>query len=437
VVETPNEIEYQTPANHVTSPQNAASITRNSGKGKQRAQTESESEDDGNDLPLNWRGHSREQLSAIFEAARSHAENGSDRAEALFLTAAEGYGHLLGPTHDETVKVSFAMASFYTKQGQSTDADKVLEDVCRCHISKYGRKDRRTIQLILQIVELLNGWNRGLDALTFLTRSKDLLQSEKASSATSKRTKTRRRSKTPEARKTSNELLDIAQDIVTSKSTAVVDYGIDVARTHVAANDEAVEAFLQAIIQHCNNDLEGLEIQNLKARSELLKLYNKTNRNLEQQASFLAGVDAATVAIWGKVWDKKCFKSFEVMEALLELSASVLKGSFEDEAWRLFEQIEQKAEDEFGWDSERTIWAKINIGIIYERTKSWEYAQPWFNHAYAASIAANGDEDGISRSLQTALEKRHFAYISDEGRPFKTIFGVSGFTIRPARLHID
>jgi tetratricopeptide (TPR) repeat protein len=438
VVETPSEIEYETPRNNAISPQTARSPPRNSGKGKQVAQTQSESEDEGNGLCLSWHGSSREQLISIFESARSHAENQSSRAEDLFSTALEGYGYLLGPTHEESVKVAFAMATFYTEQGRSADADKVIEDVCRCHISKFGFEDRRTQQLIIHVVEVLNGWNRGIDALAFLARSKDLAETGTAL-ATTRRTKTRRRGKTPRARNTmpDNELLEIAQDIVSTRSAARVDYGIGVARSHVAANDVAVEAFLQAIIHHCDGDLEALEIQNLKARSELLKFYNKTNRNFEQRADFLSAIDAATVSIFRAIWDKQSFKSFEILEALLELSASILKGSFEDDAYRIFSQIEHKAEDDFGWDEERTIWTKINIGIIYETTKGWDYAKEWFNHAYAASIAANGDEDGISKSLQIALDKRHFSYISDEGRPFKTIFGVNGITFRPTRLHID
>jgi hypothetical protein len=401
-------------------------------------QAQSGSEDEGNGLSLNWRGHSREQLISMFESARSHAENQSNKAEDLFTTALEGYGHLLGPTHEEAVKVAFALASFYTEQGRSADADKVIEDACRCHISKFGIEHRRTQQLILNIVEILKGWNRGVDALAFLARSKDLAESE-AGLATTRKTKARRRGKLSQAQKAppGNELLDIAQDIVSTKSAAQIDYGIGVARTHVAANDVAVEAFLQAIIHHCDSDPEGLEIHNLKARSELLKFYIKTLRNFEQRAIFLSAIDLATVAMYRKIWSKECFKSFEIMEALLELSASVLKGSFEDEAWKLFNRIEHKSEDDFGWDDERTIWAKISIGIIYERQKGWEYAQAWFTHAYAASMAANGEEDGITKALQKAFDRRHFSYLSDEGRPFKSIFGVSGITFRPARVHID
>jgi tetratricopeptide (TPR) repeat protein len=438
VVETPSEIDYQTPRNNATSPQNASSPPRNSGKGKKVALIGSKSDGEGNDLSLGWRGHSREQLISIFESARSHAETQSDRAENLFSMALEGYGHLLGPTHEEAVKVAFALASFYTEQGRSADADKVIENVCHSHISKFGIEDRRTQQLILHTVGVLNGWNRGVDALAFLARSKDIAESEKGST-TIKRTKNRQRGRTPHAPKISQgiELLGIAQDIVSTRSAARVDYGIGLARTHVAANDLAVEAFLQAIIHHCEGDAEGLEIQNLQARSELLKFYNKTNRTLEHRLNFLRAIDAATGAIYRNVWDKECFKSFEVLEALLELCASILKGGFEDEAWNLFNQIEHKAEVNFGWDDERTTWGKISIGIIYENNKGWEYAKSWFNHAYAASHAANGDDDGITKALQAALDKRHFSYLSDEGRPFRTIFGVNGLTVRPMRLHID
>jgi len=439
VVETPSEIDYRTPRNLATTPQNAMSPPEVPGKGKQTEQPQSllEEEED-NDLNLSWRGHSREQLIEMFESARSHAEKQSNQTEELFSTALDGYAHLLGPTHEDAVKVSFAMASFYTEQDRSTDADRVLEDVCRCHISKFGIEDRRTQQLILQVVEILNGWNRGTDALAFLARSKDLVDSE-SSWTTSGRQKSRRRGRPSRKGKTvpDNELLEIAKDIVSTKASARIDYGIGVARTHVAANDVAAEAFLQAIIQHCESDPIALEIQNLKARSELLKFYNKTDENLAHRTTFLSAVDAATTAIYRGRWDKQYFKSFEVLEALLELSASILRGGLEDEALSLFNKIQHKAEDDFGWDEERTIWAKISIGIVYERTKGWEYAESWFTHAYAASIVVNGERDGITRSLQVALDKHHFAYLSDEGRPFKSIFGVSGIIFRPARLHID
>ena len=179
------------------------------------------------------------------------------------------------------------------------------------------------------------------------------------------------------------------------------------------------------------------EIQGLRARSELLKLYNKLKQSVNQREAFMSAVITARTAIMRQKWDKRCFKSFEVMEAVLELAACVLKANYELEALEIIRKVGRKAEEDFGWDQERTIWAKISIGIVYQRYKSWEHAKLWFEHAYAASFAANGDEDGMTMSLQAALDKHHFSYVSDEGRPFKTIFGVSGLTIRPNRLHIN
>lgn len=69
---------------------------------------------------------------------------------------------------------------------------------------------------------------------------------------------------------------------------------------------------------------------------------------------------------------------------------------------------------------------------------TWDDAEEWFEEAFAAALVnkAWGPKDGIVRSLQNAMDHHHFSYVSDEGRPFKTIFGVSGVTTRPGRLHL-
>jgi hypothetical protein len=77
------------------------------------------------------------------------------------------------------------------------------------------------------------------------------------------------------------------------------------------------------------------------------------------------------------------------MKASLELAANVLKAGIGSSASELFRKIEHKAEDVFGWDEERTIWIKISIGIVYQKHKNWDDAKPWFEHARAASYAAN------------------------------------------------
>ena len=97
------------------------------------------------------------------------------------------------------------------------------------------------------------------------------------------------------------------------------------------------------------------------------------------------------------------------MDALLQLVASALKAGFHFQAAATLTKIGQKAENDFGWDDERTIWAKISIGTMSQRHRSWESAKPWFESARAASFAANGEEDGLTRSLQKAMGKRYFS----------------------------
>lgn len=99
----------------------------------------------------------------------------------------------------------------------------------------------------------------------------------------------------------------------------------------------------------------------------------------------------------------------------------------------------QKASDVFGSSDERTIWVLITIGLVYQTYMGWADAEEWLEEAFAAALASEemGPKGGIVRSLQNAIDRQHFSYISDEGRPFKTIFGVSGLVIRPGRLHLE
>ena len=120
----------------------------------------------------------------------------------------------------------------------------------------------------------------------------------------------------------------------------------------------------------------------------------------------------------------------------MELIGTMLKAGNTDEALRLFRRVDEKAETVFGRDDERTVWIYISIGLFFQQHGSgWATARPWFEQALAAAMNTFPTRDGIVRSLEKALEKGHFSYLSDEGRPFKTIFGVSGIVVRPGRLH--
>ncbi|KAH7410602.1 hypothetical protein BKA64DRAFT_358129 [Cadophora sp. MPI-SDFR-AT-0126] len=457
-VDTPAEIHYETPMNVADSPMSALSPgAKRKGKQPEMGRAVSEISADrplgnsdsvmsehapANGPALSWQGRSRTELKALFESARNQAASSdTQNTEEIFLAALHGYQKVLGPTHEETVKVTFAVATFYAELDRPTDADKIIDDITRTHMARFGCEDRRSLQLVLQIVELLNCWGRQNDALAILQHSKELAAAKSEAEASVLATKKRRtrgvnRRPQPDKFTSAVDLMGVAQEIIEENEPARLEYGIGIARTYVAAKDDSVEAFLLAIMKHCESDPD-LEKEYLQANTELLRLYSEIGRNGQHESVFSTAFERAKTVIQTQKWNKKLFQSFEMMEVLLELSASILKGGFDTQAEILFKRIEDKADHDFDWDDERTIWTKISIGLVYQTHRSWALAKPWFDHAYAASFDANGEEDGITMALDLAREKRHFSYLSDEGRPFKTIFGVSGLTIRPNRLHLD
>ena len=247
-----------------------------------------DAKDAAQDRLLGWKGTSIFGIIAMFRAAQMHASHAdSEKAEVLFLKALKGYGVLLGPTHEHAINVAIAVANFYTEQGQFTDADIVVEDLCQHHIEKFGIKHRRTQQVIEQVAKLLRDCHRPNDALAFLSRSKKLAETddEEVFPKPEKRSKTRRQGSISwrDAATPSAKLLDAAQEITAGSVPDQVEYGVRVHHTHDAAKNESVEAFLKAIINHYEHHDEFLEIQVLRPVFKNSKTYSKLGQNDSSQ----------------------------------------------------------------------------------------------------------------------------------------------------------
>lgn len=193
-------------------------------------------------------------------------------------------------------------------------------------------------------------------------------------------------------------------------------------------------------MNQCGQDTETLAVQRLKAWAELLRFNQRTNEATVSNTYFENAHAAFTDVLRRYPWDvrtRRKFESFEVVEAALELVAPFVKANYLDDAKRMFQMCEEKATSIFGDEDERTIWMYISIGLVYQRYRVWDDARPWFEQALAAAMDKYDENDGIRISLEEAMEVRHFSYVNDEGRPFKTIFGVGGLRIMPTRLHME
>lgn len=393
-------------------------------------------------LALTWQGYSRTDLQEMWRIALKSRNDGRfGEAEDIFKKLYLGLSRVLGKTNEDTTKAAYNLADLYADSNRMNEASDVLENIIQDHINVCGYEDRKTQQNILHAVELLNGWNRQADALGLLSLSGELLQSSRYSRnnqrADSQAGQQRKAAEMANPNRSPSDLSMIIQLVNENLSPESIEYGLGVARTHVAAKNEAVEGLLLAMIKQCESHPD-LGTQHLKAQAELIKLYDKMGQAHRHQAVYDDAI-ASVNKVWeGCNWEEE-IESFDFMEAVLQLFANLLKRGYQSQARLMFRKVSDKGSEVFGFDDERTVWILISVGLVYQTYMTWSDAAQWFEEAFAVALANKhwGPKDGIVRSLQNALDHQHFSYVSDKGRPFKTIFGVSGLTVRPGRLHLE
>lgn len=446
VVETPRGVTYETPAALVLSPGSSHAYNDEEEEGDPENVSDNNSEvDDSEDmLRLTWDGHTGPEFLTLWKTALESRDQGkADEAEGLLERAWNGLRHISGVTHEDTNKVAYSLASLYADTGRMNEAVALVERTIQDHVKTLGYENRITQQRVLLAAEILNGWNRHAEALGLLSRSKELLDRSGPSRSRRQRkaTKGRRvRGKELAAGAGSeNEVSLLLADGFGGADPEKINWGLTVAHRQVLARSEGAEVLLQAIITRCEtNPKENLR-QHLVARGELLALYEKLGVADQHRAAFQGAVNALD-KVWESVdWEEDRFDRFEIMEASLQLIANMLKSGYQDESRQLFEDAVELATTAFGSTDERTIWILITIGIVYQTHMEWSDARNWFEQAFAAALDEWGrdSKDGIVKSLQNALDREHFSYVSDEGRPYKTVFGVSGIHITPGRLHLE
>ncbi|KAJ2989986.1 hypothetical protein NUW58_g3182 [Xylaria curta] len=439
-METPTEISYETPMTIADSHESRIGNIEDDDSDSTRAANTSKTLTGPR---LIWNGYTRASLLVRkTEALRLLTAGEYGEAENILVEVRDGLTHIIGAHSEDSAKVGYALAELYAQSDRDAEASQVIEDMTERYIVDLGYENKKTQQHILHCVELLNGWNRTCDAIAFLNRCWELLQKSTESEdkpqvhAPSGRYK---KGKSVMRKPTGNSPSTVVESISMEADYRQIDYAIDVAKSYNEAKDQSAEALLLRITHICEQQIQKFPIQTLKARSELLKFYITRGRALQNEAAF-ENSRLVFKMVWGFYdWREEKFESFELMETALQLGAYIYKGGFPIIAEYLFNNVLQASNTICGYDDERTIWTLITIGMVYQKYATWNEAKNWFENAFAAVLSSQewSHKDGIVRSLQNAIDKRHFSYVTDEGRPWKTIFGVSGITIRPGRLHLD
>ena len=353
------------------------------------------------------------------EAQKLESEGDCDIAEEMYREALAGFENILSPTHEHTNALAYQLASFYAKYNRMDDDDRVLNWIVEKHVGRWGVDHENTMKHFLHVSRLYNGWSRNDEALSILYRVLDSWDEQAWSSVNDKAPihfGAPRKMKPPRAAPRSNvELLGSNQ---TSRAWAEtddplrVDYQLGLVNTRLASGDDTTENTLLLLIDQCESHWRKLSLQILRARCTLVDLYRR--QGYDEKSSL--ALQKAREAV-----DKTLQPNIEKTEGLLKACTEVGKLYLQDQgdetAEDIFQSIAAEAEDAFPTNHSPTITILIHIGKIYQSENSWSKAEPWFERALAASMAANGFDSPLTKALDAALEDRHYSstYLTGEG----------------------
>ena len=232
---------------------------------------------------------------------------------------------------------------------------KVIDD----HVVALSLESESAQKIILDVAELLNRWGRPRErreASSTTHRSCNAVNQEGALECSGL------------------DLDHVIQSIKRDLTSAKIDRGLLIARRSTAPETQAAEALLLAIISKCEGN-DDHKIQLLKARSELLKLLKKLNRESEYITATELALDSLD-RVWRDFdWCSDEEETFIFITAALELLTNAMKCGCLLGTRKSLREVSQKASDKFGVDDDRTVGILISIGLVYQALSTWDVAE--------------------------------------------------------------
>ena len=352
------------------------------------------------------------------QAQKYESEGEADKAEDMYREALAGFENILSPTHEHTNALAYQLASFYANCNRMDDADQVLNWIIERHVGRWGYDRKNTMEQLLHISRLYNGWSRNDEALSILYRVLDTWDDRAWGNVDHENTI---RLGVPQTMKPSNAVPRGNVQHQGSNQTSRVwaetddpsraDYQLGLVKSRLASGDDIAEDTLLLLIDQCESHQQKLSLQILRARCTLVNLYRR--QGFDEKCSL--ALEKARQAV-----DKTLTSNVEKTECLLKACTDVgmlyLQVQGDEPAEDIFQSIATEAEGAFQMDCSPTITIFIHIGKIYQNDNKWSKAEPWFERALAASMAANELDSPSTKALEAALEDRHYSSTCLKGK---------------------
>ena len=340
-----------------------------------------------------------------------------DEAETKFCEALAGCQVLISTAHQRTRSLTYHLADFYAKLHRMKDAYGLLDWMTDMILSQISPREETFFCHLLKISQLLRQWKRLEEAKAFgkaLIQLADTTHVERNSSAPEINTTIPRvdasRSLligTTSARGLQSFITPLNTKDVTDASLKddqkLVDSQLSLALAYIEANDEAVEQFLQAVIDQCKHHPANMTAQILTAWTTMALFYHKVGKlsdmtgALEQIRDILLNISK---------------KDYQRTESLPQIAIETAKILFEvgegDMAAEILSTIESDLVDAFAGDMDRARDLLIGVGLWFQGQKRWTDARPRFERALSLALAEHGFHCELVKRLESTLEHHKY-----------------------------
>lgn len=361
------------------------------------------------------------------EACWLDAGGQSDRAEELYCEALDGFRTILSPTHDRTIALAYKLAAFYTDRDRPHDADGVLNWTTEKIVRRWGQDDDSTLKHLLRVSNFYNSWARNDEALSLIYRILDTLDG-KARTAVLGRSRPGQGVPEPTAPRESSSRQAVhnaasnqaPRTLMVSENPSAIEYQLQLANVLHETGAAVAEDVIILLIEQCEHHQQEMSAQTLKARCMLVNFYQSQGKDEEH----LVALSKAREAVYqAQIPDKEDTES--ILMACVDVGKLHLQAEDDDSAEDIFQHIASKADDFLNKRFVAIVSIFIRIGTIYQGASDWTKAEPWFERALAACIAARNGDGAVARTLTAALETGHYSSgpLMEDERDFTISFG--------------
>lgn len=349
-------------------------------------------------------------LRRLLESAATAASAGlSAQAEANFRETLLGFRHLLSPTHDETLRAGYHLASFYANIGRMETADLVLSWMTSTHIKEWGTKHDKTMLHYVRVVDLLQSWNRSEQAeITIHKLIDDSSKSEDALSWMASQNGIRG----PPMPAGGSDFHDLSSP--QSDDPATITHQLRMIDLSLAVNIHGPLNVLPSIIAHCKNLPGILGAQEIKATCLLAKLHLDGGR-LEQAQNVLI---TARQRAFDILQPNESLPDKTVVDATRQL-AFVMFEVDESACNSILNQIISVLETRTIYGDQDRRYAVLmdfiwSIASEFNRISAWEKCKPWIERGLGLTIKNDRSRSTDAKRLQDILAQERFAFRSSD-----------------------